>query len=119
MIIKPDYNKLLEKAGSKYRLCVVASKRAEQLIENNVRMREGKPMPYEGPLVEDVINRSPLYIALKEIEEGKITFELPEEEQVTAPAEEEAQDIDVSLENLLNLEDKEEDSSGTSKEDGE
>lgn len=101
MIIKPDYHRLLERAGSKYRLCVVASKRAEQLIENNARMREGKPMPYEGPLVEDVINRSPLYIALKEIEEGKITFELPEEQPAARAEAEKKRDITAELEDIF------------------
>lgn len=80
MIGKIDYSKLIEKVGSKYRLCVVSAKRAEQLIDNQVKLRQGKKPAYESELVEE-LGKSPLYIALREIEEGYVRPYLPGEKE--------------------------------------
>lgn len=79
MIGSIDYSKLINKVGSKYLLCVIAAKRAEQLIDNQVRLRQGKKPAYESELVDE-IGKSPLYVALREIEEGYIEPYFPEEE---------------------------------------
>lgn len=79
MIGKIDYSALINTVGSKYRLCVVSAKRAEQLADNQVRLRNGKKPLYESELVDE-IGKSPLYIALREIEEGYIIPYFPEEE---------------------------------------
>lgn len=86
MLTKPDYNLLLDKMGSKYRLCVVASKRAHQLIENSVAAKEGRPQPYK-PALLDVIDKSYLYIALEEIAKGIVTYQLEEKKKEAKPGE--------------------------------
>jgi|GEM_PF-4912174 len=80
MIGSIDYAKLINKVGSKYLLCVIAAKRAEQLIDNQVKLRQGKKPVYESELVDE-IGKSPLYVALREIEEGLVIPGLPAEER--------------------------------------
>lgn len=63
MIQEPAVDKLVEKIGSRYGLCVVASKRARQLIDQ--AQNQG---------LSDVPgNEKALTLAAKEIEVGKIT----------------------------------------------
>lgn len=71
MLTKPDYDILLERIGSKYKLCVVASKRAMQLIDNFANSREGKSLNYRNPMV-DFMGKNPLHVALEEISEGLV-----------------------------------------------
>lgn len=80
MIGSIDYTKLINKVGSKYLLCVVAAKRAEQLIDNQVKLRQGKKPAYESELVDE-IGKSPLYVALKEIEAGLVKPSFPAEKR--------------------------------------
>lgn len=96
MIGKIDYTKLIKKTGSKYRLCVVAAKRAEQLIDNQVKLRQGKKPIYESELVDE-IGKSPLYVALREIEEGYIEPYIPEEEEAPEVAEFSGLTSDVTI----------------------
>jgi DNA-directed RNA polymerase subunit omega len=62
MIQDPPIDKLAEKTGSKYALCVVASKRARQLLEQ--AQNQG--------LTELPNNKKALSVAAQEIYDGKI-----------------------------------------------
>lgn len=62
MIHKPPIDELAEKAGSKYALCVVTSKRARQLMEQ--ASNQG--------LSELPGNEKPLSMAAQEIYDGKL-----------------------------------------------
>ncbi len=62
MIHQPPIDELVEKIGSKYELCVVASKRARQLMEQEIN---------QG-IVDSPDKEKPLSEAAKEIYEGKL-----------------------------------------------
>lgn len=62
MIHKPPIDELAEKVGSKYTLCVVASKRARQIMEQT--QNQG--------LTELPDKEKPLSVAAKEISDGKL-----------------------------------------------
>ncbi len=62
MIHKPPIDELAEKIGSKYALCVVASKRARQLMEQ--AQNQG--------ITDFPDNEKPLSIAAQEIYDGKL-----------------------------------------------
>lgn len=62
MIHEPPIDELAEKIGSKYALCVVASKRARQILDGSLF---GSAELAEG--------EKPLSIAAEEIHEGKVT----------------------------------------------
>ena len=62
MIHKPPIDELAQKVGSKYTLCVVASKRARQLMEQ--AQNQG--------LTELPNKEKPLSVAAQEIEDGKL-----------------------------------------------
>lgn len=62
MIHKPPIDELAEKLGSKYSLCVVASKRARQLMEQ--AQNQG--------LTELPNKEKPLSVAAQEISDGKL-----------------------------------------------
>lgn len=62
MIHKPPIDELATKIGSKYALCVVASKRARQLMEQ--AQNQG--------LTELPNNQKPLSVAAQEIYDGKL-----------------------------------------------
>ncbi len=62
MIHKPPIDELAQKVGSKYTLCVVASKRARQLMEQ--AQNQG--------LQELPDKEKPLSVAAKEIYDGKL-----------------------------------------------
>lgn len=103
MLIEPDYNKLLERIGSKYRLCVVAAKRAMQIIENYAAAREGKQMPHPPAMIE-FTGRTPLHIALAEIAEGYVSARLERKEEKTeveAAAELEAEKLRKEIEEIF------------------
>lgn len=103
MLIEPDYNDLLKKMGSKYRLCVVSAKRAMQIIENYAAAREGKPMVHPSPIV-DFTGRTPLHMALEEISEGYVNGKVEireEKEEPEAAAEVEAEKIRKEIEEIF------------------
>ena len=62
MIHKPPIDELAEKVGSKYSLCVVASKRARQIMES--AQNQG--------ITELPDNEKPLSVAAQEIYNGKL-----------------------------------------------
>lgn len=62
MIHKPPIDDLAEKIGSKYALCVVASKRARQLMEQ--AQNQG--------ITDFPDNEKPLSLAAQEIYDGKL-----------------------------------------------
>ena len=62
MIHKPPIDDLTEKVGSKYSLCVVASKRARQLME------QAQNQGY----TELPSKQKPLSVAAQEIHDGKL-----------------------------------------------
>ncbi len=61
MIHEPSIDVLAEKVGSKYALCIVAAKRARQII--SASKNKSKDFPE---------NEKPLTIAANEIYEGKV-----------------------------------------------
>ncbi len=63
MINEPSIDKLAEKVGSKYSLCVVAAKRARQILDS-ARNNGMKELPN---------SEKPLTLAAEEIEQGKVT----------------------------------------------
>lgn len=62
MIHKPPIDELAQKIGSKYELCVVASKRARQIMEQTEN---------QG-LTERLDKEKPLSVAAQEIYDGKL-----------------------------------------------
>lgn len=87
MLIKPDYNLLVERIGSKYRLCVIAAKRAAQLVDNTVQAREGRTPRYRAAMV-DFVGKTPLHIALEEIASGYIVAAEPQRVEEVQEAQE-------------------------------
>lgn len=64
MLIKPTLESLMTKVDSKYTLVTLAAKRARQLTDG------------DEPLV-DVDTTKVVSIAMEEIDQGKITYEVP------------------------------------------
>ena len=73
-ITHPPIDELLDIAGSKYALVIYAAKRARQINAYYSQLGEGL-LEYVGPLVESGAQEKPLSIALREISQGKLTFE--------------------------------------------
>jgi DNA-directed RNA polymerase subunit omega len=71
-ITNPPIDELLEKADSKYKLVLFAAKRARQINAYYSQLGEGL-LDHVGPLVETTVQEKPLSIALREINEGKLT----------------------------------------------
>ncbi len=62
MIHEPPIDQLAQKLGSKYALCIVASKRARQILDHA-----------NNQVVKEVLTEKPLTLAAREIQEGKIS----------------------------------------------
>lgn len=62
MIHEPPIDEIAKKVGSKYALCIVAAKRARQILDynNSQGIKDGK-------------SDKPLTLAAVEIQEGKVT----------------------------------------------
>lgn len=60
-MIEPALNSLLDKVDSRYTLVVAAAKRARQILDGS-------------NLMEDEPSDKPVTAAIKEIDEGKITY---------------------------------------------
>jgi DNA-directed RNA polymerase subunit omega len=71
-ITNPPIDDLLEVVDSKYRLVIMAAKRARQINAYFAQLSEGM-LEYLGPLVETRVQEKPLSIALREIREGLLT----------------------------------------------
>ena len=73
-IINPPIDELLEVSDSKYRLVIMAAKRARQINAYYSQLGEGL-LEYVGPLVETRVQEKPLSIALRETREGMLKVE--------------------------------------------
>jgi DNA-directed RNA polymerase subunit omega len=72
-IIDPPIDELLSKVDSKYALVIFASKRARQINDYYADLHEGSLFDNVGPLVDSTIDDKPLSVALREINEDKLT----------------------------------------------
>ena len=73
-IISPPIDELLEVTDSKYRLVIMAAKRARQINAYYSQLGEGL-LEYVGPLVETRSQEKPLSISLREIKERMLNVE--------------------------------------------
>ena len=73
-IISPPIDELLEVTDSKYRLVIMAAKRARQINAYYSQLGEGL-REYVGPLVETRSQEKPLSISLREIKERMLSVE--------------------------------------------
>jgi len=73
-IINPPIDELLEVVDSKYRLVIMAAKRARQINAYYSQLGEGL-LEYVGPLVETRSQEKPLSISLREIKERMLNVE--------------------------------------------
>jgi len=82
-ITNPPIDDLLEVVDSKYRLVIMAAKRARQINAYYAQLGEGL-LEYVGPLVETRVQEKPLSIALREIRGRLLAAEAIEPEEATA-----------------------------------
>jgi DNA-directed RNA polymerase subunit omega len=73
-IINPPIDELLEVVDSKYRLVIMAAKRARQINAYYSQLGEGL-LEYVGPLVETRSQEKPLSISLREVRERLLSVE--------------------------------------------
>ena len=73
-ITNPPIDELLDVVDSKYRLVIMAAKRARQINAYYSQLGEGL-LEYVGPLVETHVQEKPLSVALREINEGLLVAE--------------------------------------------
>ena len=71
-IINPPIDDLLSVVDSKYRLVIMAAKRARQINAYYAQLGEGL-LEYVGPLVETRVQEKPLSISLREIRQHLLT----------------------------------------------
>jgi len=76
-IINPPIDELLGVVDSKYRLVIMAAKRARQINAYYSQLGEGL-LEYVGPLVETRVQEKPLSIALREVRERLLSVEAVE-----------------------------------------
>jgi guanylate kinase len=76
-IINPPIDELLDVVDSKYRLVIMAAKRARQINAYYSQLGEGL-LEYVGPLVETRSQEKPLSISLREIRERLLNVEATE-----------------------------------------
>lgn len=65
MMTYPSYEELLYMADSKYTVCIMAAKRAREIVEKE---SQGIAVPY-GPYAY-----KPVSVALEEVAQGRLTF---------------------------------------------
>ena len=73
-ITNPPIDELLDKVESKYALVIYASKRARQINAYYSQLGEGL-LENVGPLVPTHVQEKSLSVALREVNEGMLTFE--------------------------------------------
>ena len=78
-IINPPIDDLLAKVDSKYALVIFAAKRARQINDYYSDLHDGSLFDNVGPLVDSNIDDKPLTVALREINENKLTLSVPAE----------------------------------------
>jgi len=71
-ITNPPIDDLLDVVDSKYRLVIMAAKRARQINAYYAQLGEGL-LEYVGPLVETRVQEKPLSISLREIRQHLLT----------------------------------------------
>jgi DNA-directed RNA polymerase subunit omega len=71
-ITNPPIDDLLTHSDSKYKLVLFAAKRARQINAYYSQLGEGL-LDHVGPLVETSVQEKPLSIALREVNEGKLS----------------------------------------------
>ena len=71
-ITNPPIDELLTHADSKYSLVLYSAKRARQINAYYAQLQEGL-LEHVGPLVDSEVYDKPLSIALREINENKLT----------------------------------------------
>jgi DNA-directed RNA polymerase subunit omega len=76
-IINPPIDELLDVVDSKYRLVIMAAKRARQINAYYSQLGEGL-LAFVGPLVETRVQEKPLSIALREVNERLLKVESAE-----------------------------------------
>ena len=76
-ITNPPIDELLDQVPSKYQLVIYAAKRARQINAYYSQLGEGL-LEYVGPLVDVRMQEKPLSIALREINDGLLTYEQAE-----------------------------------------
>jgi DNA-directed RNA polymerase subunit omega len=89
-IIDPPIDELLTKIDSKYGLVIFASKRARQINDYYADLHEGSLFDNVGPLVESSIDDKPLSVALREINEGKLSITAEDSLPAEVPADADA-----------------------------
>jgi DNA-directed RNA polymerase subunit omega len=78
-MINPKLEDLLDHSENKFTLVVEASKRARQIT--NFQKRLGEGVGGVAPMRLEDISKKPLTVALREIAEGNIEYERPEEDE--------------------------------------
>ena len=73
-ITNPPIDDLLNHVDSKYALVIFAAKRARQINTYQLQLEQNM-VQFVGPVVESAPDDKPLSIALREINEGKLTLE--------------------------------------------
>ena len=76
-ITNTPIDELLSVVDSKYKLVIMAAKRARQINAYYAQLGEGL-LEYVGPLVETHVQEKPLSVALREIREQLLTAETVE-----------------------------------------
>jgi DNA-directed RNA polymerase subunit omega len=72
-IVSPSIDNLLSKVDSKYELVMYAASRARQINEYYSKLQAGSLFENVGPLVEATVDEKALTIALREIDQDKLT----------------------------------------------
>lgn len=73
-ITHPPIDDLLKHVDSKYALVIFAARRARQINSYNQQLEQNM-VQFVGPVVDVEPDEKPLAIALREIDEGKLTLE--------------------------------------------
>jgi len=74
VLVYPKIDDLLKKVDSKYTLTITAAKRARQINEYLNAIRRQELTRARPPQIEAITNK-PLSVALREIAQGKISYE--------------------------------------------
>ena len=72
-IVSPAIDTLLAKVDSKYEVVMFASKRARQINDYYSALQDGSLFNYVGPLVDSTVDEKALTIAMREIEQNKLS----------------------------------------------
>jgi len=89
-VTNPSIDDLLTKTDSKYQLVLYSAKRARQINAYYSQLGEGL-LEYVGPLVDTHVQEKPLSIALREINDDKLTIEKVDPAELAAEEEAAAQ----------------------------